>query len=57
VGDSDLVWELQPHFQYQFTDHVSGRIGYRRLVYDYEGDKADFDGAFHGLIVGLGVTF
>ena len=57
TGDSDLVWELQPHLQYAFTDTWAGRIGYRRLVYDVKGDRVEFDGSFHGFILGVGATF
>jgi hypothetical protein len=57
TGDSDLVYELQPQLQYQFTDSISGRLGYRRLYYDVDKDNVKFDGAFHGFILGLGVTF
>jgi hypothetical protein len=57
AGDSDLIYELQPQFEYKFTDYIAGRIGYRRLYYDIKGDRGEFDGALHGLIVGLGVTF
>jgi hypothetical protein len=56
-GDSDLVYELQPHLQYQFAENIAGRIGYRRLYYDVEGDNMAFEGSFHGFILGLGVTF
>lgn len=55
-GDSDLIYELQPQFQYQFTDTMAGRIGYRRLFYETEGDRAKFDGSFQGVIAGLGIT-
>jgi hypothetical protein len=34
-----------------------GRIGYRRLYYDIKGDRGEFEGALHGVIVGLGLTF
>jgi hypothetical protein len=57
AGDSDLTYELQPQFQIQFTDNIVARLGYRRLYYDVSGERADFDGSFHGLIAGLGVTF
>ena len=56
-GDSDLTYELQPQFQYQITDHIAGRLGYRRLYYDIDGDRVDFDGTFHGILIGIGGTF
>ena len=56
AGDSDIVWELQPHFQYHFNETWAGRIGYRRLHYKVPGDRVEFDGAFHGFILGFGAT-
>jgi hypothetical protein len=32
-GDSDLIYELQPQFQYDFTETIAARLGYRRLYY------------------------
>jgi hypothetical protein len=34
----------------------AGRIGYRRLYYDVEGDKGEFDGSFDGMTVGAGLN-
>jgi len=56
-GDSDLIYELQPQFQYQFTDNLALRAGYRRLYYKVKDNNHEFDGAFHGLLVGLGMKF
>lgn len=57
AGDSDFTYELQPEFQYNFTDMVAGRLGYRRVNYkEDKGDDSEFDGGFSGLIIGLGVT-
>ena len=55
-GDSKLTYELQPNLQYQFSNLIAARLGYRRLYYDYKGDKADFDGTFQGFTLGLGIT-
>lgn len=58
-GDSEKTYELQPQFQFQISDNVAARFGYRRLYYEIEsedGGKA-FDGAFQGLIIGIGGTF
>ncbi len=58
AGDSDLTWELQPCVQYQFTDHMGVRFGYRRVHYDVEGDHGNtFDAAFQGLFVGVSLLF
>jgi OOP family OmpA-OmpF porin len=58
-GDSEKTWELQPHVQFQISDHLALRFGYRRLYYeiDSENGRNKFDGAFQGLIIGLGGTF
>jgi len=58
-GDSEKTWELQPQFQFQISDNVGLRIGYRRLYYeiDSENGQNKFDGAFQGLIIGIGGTF
>lgn len=57
-GDSEFIYELQPQLQFQFTENIAARVGYRRLHYEFEG-KGDneFDGDIQGFIVGLGVTF
>lgn len=56
-GDSDLIYELQPQFQYAFTDNLALRVGYRRLYYDIKGDRGEFDGSFNGPLIGLGMRF
>jgi hypothetical protein len=67
-GDSDLVYELQPQFQYQITEKIAARLGYRTVGYRFKGDNAQNENLnltkddelninFSGMIVGLGVTF
>ena len=59
-GDADLVYELFPQFQYQITDHMAARLGYRTVGYKFKGDEnEDNELNFNlaGLIVGVGVTF
>lgn len=57
-GDSDLVWELFPELQYQFTKTIAGRIGYRTVGYEFDG-KGDneLDINFAGLVAGVAFTF
>ena len=57
IGGGDQVWtyELQPQLQVNITENVAARLGYRRLYYNYNGDRVNFDGSFHGFMVGLGV--
>jgi outer membrane protein OmpA-like peptidoglycan-associated protein len=58
-GDSEKTWEVQPQFQFQISDNVAARFGYRRLHYEIESENGvkSFDGAFEGLIIGIGGTF
>jgi outer membrane protein OmpA-like peptidoglycan-associated protein len=58
-GDSEKTWELQPQFQFQISDNLAARFGYRRLYYEIDSDNGrnKFDGAFQGLIIGIGGTF
>ena len=60
AGDSDLVYELFPQIQYQITEHVVTRLGYRTVGYKLKGDKNEdneLNVNLAGLIVGVGVTF
>lgn len=60
AGDSDLAYELFPQFQYQITENVAARIGYRRVGWNFKGDNNEdneLDISLAGLIAGLGVTF
>jgi len=57
AGDSDLVYELFPQFQYLITENVAARIGYRTAGWEFKGDRNDdneLDISMSGLIAGLG---
>lgn len=58
-GDAEFIYELQPQFQFQISERVAARFGYRLLHYKLESNTKDneFDGAFQGLLVGVGGTF
>jgi hypothetical protein len=59
-GDSDLVYELEPQFQYQITPNVVARLGYRTVGYKFKGDHNsdnELNIRLSGLIAGVGVTF
>lgn len=57
-GDSEFIYELQPQLQFQFTENLAARVGYRRLHYKFEGKRDnEFDADLQGFIVGLGVKF
>jgi hypothetical protein len=58
AGDSDYVYELFPQVQYNFTDKVAGRLGYRKTGWKYTNDNNnEMNLQIAGLIVGLGATF
>ncbi|HAL92516.1 MAG TPA: hypothetical protein DCM68_05765 [Verrucomicrobia bacterium] len=56
-GDADLVYELFPQFQYQITDHMAARLGYRTVGYKFEEGDNELNINLAGLIVGVGLTF
>lgn len=56
-GDSDLVYELQPQFQYDATDMISLRLGYRRVGYKFEDGDNELNVQLAGLILGAGFKF
>jgi hypothetical protein len=58
-GDSELLYELQPQFQYDFTENIGARLGYRRLYYKIEGDRGDtqLKITYDGLIAGVSFLF
>lgn len=59
-GDADLVYELFPQIQYQITDNMLARFGYRTVGYKFKGEHNEdneLNIRLAGLIVGLGVTF
>ena len=59
-GESDLVFELQPQIQYQITENIAARLGYRTVGYKLKGDKNEdneLNIRLSGLIAGVGVTF
>lgn len=57
AGDSDLAYELFPQFQYQITDSIVARLGYRRVGWNFEDGDKEMNMGMSGLIAGVGVTF
>ncbi len=58
AGDSELTWEVQPTIQYRISRNLAIRGGYRRLFYDFEGDRGNsLEMAFQGLLLGVDVRF
>lgn len=57
AGDSDLAYEMFPQIQYQITDHVAARLGYRTVGWKFEEGDNELNIRMSGLIAGLGFTF
>jgi len=57
AGDSDLAYELFPHFQYDITDSVSARFGYRRVGWRFEDGDNELNVDLAGFALGLGLRF
>lgn len=58
AGDSDLAYELFPHFQYMPTELLMIRAGYRTAGWKVDGDRNgdnELDISMSGVIIGLGV--
>jgi hypothetical protein len=57
-GDSQLTYQLQPQFQYQFNSTWEMRFGYRRLSYNVNSDRGNnLDVRFSGPLIGFGAQF
>jgi hypothetical protein len=56
-GDSKYVYEMQPQIQYQFTEHMAGRFGFRTVGYKVEKDGDEMNMRMSGLLIGLGFTW
>jgi len=59
AGDSKLCYEMQPQFQYDISEHVATRFGYRRVGYEFSKSNStnEVNLTFAGLLVGLGVKW
>lgn len=59
AGDSQNTYQLQPQFQYNFTERWECRIGYRKLHYSMNGSRGDtsMDVNFSGPLIGCGAIF
>jgi len=60
AGDSELVYELFPQIQYQITENIAARLGYRTVGYKIKGEHNDDNEVnirMAGLLLGIGVTF
>jgi len=58
AGDSDLAYEMFPQVQYDLSETMALRFGYRRVGWRFEGDRGnELNVDMAGLIAGLGVKF
>jgi hypothetical protein len=56
-GGSDLTWQLLGTVNYQMSDRVSLRAGYRELSADYQNDGFVYDVRMRGPVLGLSMRF
>jgi hypothetical protein len=56
-GDSDTTFSLMPQLQWQFSNSMAMRFGYKRLYYEFKDAGNKLDTTFSGLFVGVGWTF
>lgn len=54
---SDLTYQAIAGVNWQFSEHVSAKVGYRYLYSDYAKDGFVWDMAAHGPYLGLGIRF
>ena len=58
IGDSsDLSWEVLVTLDYTFSENVIGRLGYRYMSIDKDGDRLDLDIELGGPLIGVTWTF
>lgn len=58
AGDSDLAYEMFPQVQYDLSETMALRFGYRRVGWRFEGEgDNELNVDMAGLIAGLGVKF
>lgn len=60
AGDSELAYEMFPQFQYNITENLAARIGYRTVGWKFEGDENKDDELnvrLSGLIAGIGLIW
>jgi len=56
-GDSDKTFSLMPQLQWQFSESMAMRFGYKRLYYEFKDRESKLDTTFSGLFLGVGWTF
>jgi hypothetical protein len=59
-GDSDLVYEMFPQVQYDVTERMTVRLGYRTVGYRFKGshnEDNELNFRLAGLVLGAGLKF
>lgn len=54
---SDFAWDVIAAVNYQFSPTITGKIGFRYLDMDYQGDRFEYDAGMGGPFVGVGIKF
>lgn len=57
AGGSDLTYQLIAGANWQFSDGVTAKLGYRVLDWDYENDGNVWDMTMSGPYLGVGIRF
>jgi|GEM_PF-3152415 len=57
TGDTHLLYELSPQFEYILNDRFDMRVGYRNLTYEFKDGSDKVDITMVGLMLGVGITF
>jgi opacity protein-like surface antigen len=57
AGGSDLTYQLMAGVNWQFSDTLSAKLGYRHFYQDYEKDDFKWDMTTSGVFAGLGIIF
>lgn len=54
---SDFTWQALLGAEYEFSNTITAKAGYRYIAVDYDQDGFAFDMAYSGLYFGLGIRF
>ncbi len=57
AGGSDLTYQLMAGLNWQFSQTLTGKFGYRYFYQDYEKDDFKWDMTTSGVYAGLGIRF
>lgn len=57
AGGSDLTYQLKAGVNWQFSQSISAKFGYRHLYQDYTKDDIKWHITTSGMYAGLGIMF